>query len=306
MADLNRLIDEVLSMAKDSQNLRKKKQRDDESSAVNQSWDDTPAGQAYWKDIRARNSAMELEKESNRARLGEAQINNIGQFARQQLGGASMQTREPAGMGDAMFKSWYEKEGSMEGLTPEQLSEKRTMFQQYFGGNEAAPNEADAPTPEALRHELYSGMTDKDFRSAINNDPNLQGMGYVQNLRTGKTTRVINNDVFSGRTPSHRQQASTPKEPLMDSPPNIDRGIPPEVQKAQKGYEAKHSIWNRWLNALSSQADAEAGIVSPQSIPESPRTVFGRQQKMDLFKRKKKQEEEDIGAYDKWNKTRRF
>ena len=85
MADLNRLIDEVLSMAKDSQNLRKKKQRDDESSAVNQSWDDSPAGQAYWKDIRGRNTAIEVGKMQNAAAMDLAKENNAGQMARQAL-----------------------------------------------------------------------------------------------------------------------------------------------------------------------------------------------------------------------------
>ena len=85
MADLNRLIDEVLSMAKDSQNLRKKKQRDDESSAVNQSWDDTPAGQAYWKDIRGRNTQMEVGRMQNAGQMDLARENNAGQMARQAL-----------------------------------------------------------------------------------------------------------------------------------------------------------------------------------------------------------------------------
>jgi hypothetical protein len=85
MADLNRLIDEVLSMAKDSQNLRKKKQKDDESSAVNQSWDDTPAGQAYWKDIRGRNTQMEVGRMQNAGQMDVARENNTGQLARQTL-----------------------------------------------------------------------------------------------------------------------------------------------------------------------------------------------------------------------------
>ncbi len=128
-------------------------------------------------------------------------------------------------------------------------------------------------------------------------------MGYVQNLRTGKTTRVINNEVFGGRAP----QASAPlAEPVASPPPNIDRGIPHEVKQAERGYKAKYPLWDRWLNALSSQADAEAGIVSPRSIPESPRTIFDRERNMELLKKKKKQEEEDIGAYSKWSNKNRF
>jgi hypothetical protein len=85
MADLNRLIDEVLSMAKDSQSIRKKKRLDDETAQVNQSWDDTPAGQAYWKDIRGRNTALEVGKMQNAAAMDLAKENNAGQMARQAL-----------------------------------------------------------------------------------------------------------------------------------------------------------------------------------------------------------------------------
>lgn len=292
--NLNSLIDEVLSMAKDSQSIRKKKRLDDETAQVNQSWDDTPAGQAYWKDIRGRNTALEVGKMQNAGQMARQGLANVGNENTANIqAGAS---RYGSNMGDAMFKTWYEKEGALESLTPEQLSEKRAAFQKNFGG-------ADAPTPEAIQDALYSGKTDKEFRSAIDNDANLRGMGYVQNLRTGKTTRVINNEVFGGRAP----QASAPlAEPVASPPPNIDRGIPHEVKQAERGYKAKYPLWDRWLNALSSQADAEAGIVSPRSIPESPRTIFDRERNMELLKKKKKQEEEDIGAYSKWSNKNRF
>ena len=83
--NLNSLIDEVLSMAKDSQSIRKKKRLDDETAQVNQSWDDTPAGQAYWKDIRGRNTALEVLKMHNAGQMDVARENNAGQLARQSL-----------------------------------------------------------------------------------------------------------------------------------------------------------------------------------------------------------------------------
>lgn len=83
--NLNSLIDEVLSMAKDSQSIRKKKRLDDETAQVNQSWDDTPAGQAYWKDIRGRNTALEVGKMQNAGQMDVARENNAGQLARQTL-----------------------------------------------------------------------------------------------------------------------------------------------------------------------------------------------------------------------------
>jgi len=83
--NLDSLINEVLSMAKDSQSIRKKKRLDDETAQVNQSWDDTPAGQAYWKDIRGRNTAIEVGKMQNAAAMDLAKEYNAGQMARQAL-----------------------------------------------------------------------------------------------------------------------------------------------------------------------------------------------------------------------------
>ena len=79
--NLQSLIDEVLGMAKGSQDLRKKKVSEDAAAQVNQSWDSTPEGQSYWKDIRGRTTAQQ----GNRAAMDLAQENNAGQLARQQL-----------------------------------------------------------------------------------------------------------------------------------------------------------------------------------------------------------------------------
>jgi hypothetical protein len=79
--NLQSLIDEVLGMAKGSQDLRKKKVSEDAAAQVNQSWDSTPEGQGYWKDIRGR----ETQRQSNMAALNLASENNAGQLARQQL-----------------------------------------------------------------------------------------------------------------------------------------------------------------------------------------------------------------------------
>lgn len=79
------LIDEVLGMIKQSQDIRKKKNSDDEISRINQPWDDTPAGQAYWKDMRGRNTQLEIGKMQNAGQMDVARENNAGQLARQQL-----------------------------------------------------------------------------------------------------------------------------------------------------------------------------------------------------------------------------
>lgn len=79
--NLQALIDEVLGMVGKDQELRKKKLSEESS----QSWDDTPAGQNYWKDIRGRNTLLETGAQNNRAQMDIARENNTGQMARQKL-----------------------------------------------------------------------------------------------------------------------------------------------------------------------------------------------------------------------------
>ena len=83
--NLRSLIDEVLEMVKNKQNEDRKLRSDQELARVNQSWDDTPAGQVYWKDIRGRNTDMEKQGLVNQGALGLARENNAGQLARQSL-----------------------------------------------------------------------------------------------------------------------------------------------------------------------------------------------------------------------------
>lgn len=83
--NLRSLIDEVLEMVKNKQNEDRKLRSDQELARVNMSWDDTPAGQAYWKDIRGRNTALEVGKMQNAGQMDVARENNAGQLARQTL-----------------------------------------------------------------------------------------------------------------------------------------------------------------------------------------------------------------------------
>lgn len=83
--NLRSLIDEVLEMVKNKQNEDRKLRSDQELARVNMSWDDSPAGQAYWKDIRGRNTDMEKQRLVNQGALDLARENNAGQMARQAL-----------------------------------------------------------------------------------------------------------------------------------------------------------------------------------------------------------------------------
>jgi hypothetical protein len=67
--DFDKLVNEILGMAKQSAEERKGM-----GGNPNISWDNTPAGESYWKDIRSRNTQLEVGKQ-----------NEIGTMARQRL-----------------------------------------------------------------------------------------------------------------------------------------------------------------------------------------------------------------------------
>jgi len=79
--NLQSLIDEVLGMAKDSQNIRKKKESDVQPSWYGGNKDE----EQYWKDMRARNTQIEVGKMQNAGQMDVARENNTGQLARQTL-----------------------------------------------------------------------------------------------------------------------------------------------------------------------------------------------------------------------------
>lgn len=79
--ELQGIIDQVLSMVDEE----RKRKRDLETARVNQSWDDTPAGQAYWKDKRAKDADLEKQGLVNAGNLAEAKERSAGDLARQEL-----------------------------------------------------------------------------------------------------------------------------------------------------------------------------------------------------------------------------
>lgn len=329
--NLNSLIDEVLSMAKDSQSIRKKKRLDDETAQVNQSWDDTPAGQAYWKDIRGRNTALEVQKAANEGRTNIQDLKNqgaydvadlrnqgTGQIARQRLGISTTNTNNSGRKGYDDIVTEIAKNDSTLFTDPSRKAELDNLGKNLktmgFNNEQQQPttlNEADIPTPEAIQSAHYRGMNDKEFRGAIDKNENLQGMGYVQNLKTGKTVRVVNNEVFDGmRKPQIQQNNIAPTRtavlPPAPAPEQSSSIVPPEVTQAQRGYEIAIPLWRRVINAIGDQGSAESGVAPETTMPEQPIVIYNRNRNNELFKRKKKQEEEDVSHYLSWSKKNRF
>jgi len=211
MADLNRLIDEVLSMAKDSQNLRKKKQRDDESSAVNQSWDDSPAGQAYWKDIRGRNTAIEVGKMQNAAAMDLAKENNAGQMARQAL---MEDTKRADDVRNYNLNLYKEKVNENIGRFNAQTLRQAAMTKQETAGSKEDPR---AALFTALSQ---PGMTDEEAVRIKKMFDDIYGGG--QSARQGNIVTPSGDDRDSFITPgANTKQPSAPGSQSMTFPTNM-------------------------------------------------------------------------------------
>lgn len=194
--NLQSLIDEVMSMAKDSEDLRKKKLKDDEVSRVNQSWDDTPAGQNYWDDMRMKNAMTEKQGLISQRNIQQDQ-DTPGRVARQSLGTKS-QGDNGKGLSDFLTKI-AEQDSDLftnQARKPELENLKKTLSE--IGLNQPQPGvtDADAPTPEEIQNLYLQGMDDKEFRKSVDNNLGLKGAGYVLNDKTGKMTRVVNNEVY--------------------------------------------------------------------------------------------------------------
>ena len=87
MADLNRLIDEVLNMVKESHQIRKKKSEEHQPSWYGGNKDEAE----YWKDIRERNTSLEKQRLANEGAANVATIGDVGATARQKLSGQSQE-----------------------------------------------------------------------------------------------------------------------------------------------------------------------------------------------------------------------
>lgn len=212
MADLNRLIDEVLSMAKDSQNLRKKKQRDDESSAVNQSWDDTPAGQAYWKDIRGRNTDMEKQRLVNQGALDLAREYNAGQMARQAL---MEDTKRADDVRDYNLNLYKEKVNENVGRFNAQTLRQAAMTKQETAGSKEDPRSA------LFTALSQPGMTDEEAVRIKKMFDSIYGTGQQPTVHRQIVT-PSGDDRDSFITPgANTKQPSAPGSQSMTFPTNM-------------------------------------------------------------------------------------
>lgn len=250
--NLQSLIDEVLSMAKSSQDLRKKKVSEDAAAQVNQPWDSTPEGQSYWKDMRMKNAMAEKQGLISQRNIQQDQ-DTPGRVARQSLGTKS-QGDNGKGLSDFLTKI-AEQDSDLftnQARKPELENLKKTLSEMGFNQQQSGLNSADAPTQEEIQNLYFSGQSDKDFRKSVDSNIGLKGTGYVLNDKTGKMTRVIGNEVYgpgeaatsnnyngAGARDFHKQFAMVmdeidKKTPMKNETPSfldIDRQITEEERK---------------------------------------------------------------------------
>lgn len=194
--NLQSLIDEVLSMAKDDQDFKKKKISEYEAAQVNQSWDDTKSGQEYWNNMRGRTTDLEKQKLLNEQK-STVQVSTPGRMARETLG-----TNQQGNNGKAQADFVMEIAKADPTLFTDPLRKgdldnfKKYMGEMGFNQQQSGLNSADAPTQEEIQNLYFSGQSDKDFRKSVDSNIGLKGTGYVLNDKTGKMTRVIGNEVY--------------------------------------------------------------------------------------------------------------
>jgi len=137
--NLRSLIDEVLEMVKHKQNEDKRLRSDQELARINQSWDDSPAGQAYWKDIRGRNTDMEKQRLVNQGALDLAREYNAGQMARQAL---MEETKRIDDARDYNLNLYKEKVNENVGRFNAQTLRQAAMTKQETAGSKEDPRSA--------------------------------------------------------------------------------------------------------------------------------------------------------------------
>lgn len=156
------LIDEVLNMVK-------KKREEDRAQANSIRWDDTEAGQSYWKDMRSRNTELSKQSMVNAGNMSVEKERTAGELARQQMGnvgnenvatiqsgahvagaelqsGAARYTADQALLGEKYKAGQAGKtKADLAGLTAiledsyatpeEKVRARRMIFNSYGGGN---------------------------------------------------------------------------------------------------------------------------------------------------------------------------
>lgn len=208
--NLRSLIDEVLEMVKNKQNEDKKLRSDQELARTNMSWDDTPAGQAYWKDIRGRNTAIEVGKMQNAGQMDVTRENNAGQMARQAL---MEDTKRADDVRDYNLNLYKEKVNENVGRFNAQTLRQAAMTKQETAGSKEDPRSA------LFTALSQPGMTDEEAVRIKKMFDGIYGGGPPQG-----SSREFDMEV---------PQVRTPKKPAITMPTLPVRQPAPAAQSME-------------------------------------------------------------------------
>jgi hypothetical protein len=237
--DFDSLVNEILGMAKESAEERKK----NAGKNPNISWDDTPAGESYWKDIRSRNTQLEVGKQTD-----------LGVLARQRLasGGTTDATGNDGQKNYGSFMTEMVKNDPTIFTDPKRKGELDNMISNMRDSFKSVQ----IPTPGDKAAAVYGDMSNSDFKKTVN-DPNSQqptgGFGYIEGVNPKDKvnfTRVLGDSV-TART----SIPLTPKElggKVYEVPPlPTDRNVAREKLSPSVNPEFQSAGMERLSNALS-------------------------------------------------------
>ena len=210
--NLRSLIDEVLEMVKHKQNEDKRLRSDQELARLNQSWADSPAGQAYWKDIRGRNTDMEKQRLVNQGALDLAREYNAGQMARQAL---MEDTKRADDVRDYNLNLYKEKVNENLGRFNAQTLRQTAMTQQETAGSKEDPRLA------LFTALSQPGMTDEEAVRIKKMFDSIYGTGQQPTAHRQIVT-PSGDDRDSFITPgANTKQPSAPGSQSMTFPTNM-------------------------------------------------------------------------------------
>jgi len=219
--NLRSLIDEVLEMVKNKQNEDRKLRSDQELARVNMSWDDTPAGQAYWKDIRGRNTDMEKQGLVNQGQLNLAKENNSGSMAR-----AMLEAETQTNLGNLEARVENQKttnDFNIRKYEIDQTKKESGLGKEHIAGLTAIIGDMNAPDEDrAMARQLLLGgfRTNKDQQGGPpqGSSREFDREPEVPQIRTPQKPAIT-----MPALPVRQEEKVTPVKPVVRTPSYADR-----------------------------------------------------------------------------------
>jgi hypothetical protein len=210
--NLKDLIDQLMGMAKESIEYRRKKDEKPSWYGGNKDEED------YWKAMRERNTQTELQKLQNE---GQRRYAPSERAPAERAADRSPARKELATKDNSSVELLKEYMKANIGATPDDLKAAKKTFDEMT--QQATPDvSAYDDDAEATFNKKMVGMDDATFKRTVNdrNVP-LRGAGFIE--VDGKQTRVIGNEVYDPRGQSPTSEAPVGRPGNND--PGLDRAF---------------------------------------------------------------------------------